>query len=190
MRNLLAHSLIPLTLLSGCGSTLFAVTPRSEPMVADVTRIVPTYSGMPAVRHELHQQRKKSILPALLGTVVDAVAFTALVSAAGDDNDGQPALVFTTLGATVLALDLYLVSSRSVIDEPLAPAWMAMPQGTMVTPSQAAGSAMSVTCPSFESRAPGSSPVIPICTPDVMPNVSPAAGPSATTPVEVVVPND
>lgn len=184
------RKIIALTLLSGCGSTLWAVTPRQEPEVAEVTHYTATYGGYPIAQRELRRHSAKPILPALVGTVIDTVAATTLVVAAGDDNDGQPAMMFASLGVAVLAMDLYLIASRSVVDEPVAPTWGwgPMPQGAIEMPSHAPGSGNTVMFPSFDSRAAGNVPVTPSCSLEVNATATPAPAPAVSTPVDVVSP--
>jgi hypothetical protein len=191
------RKLIALSLLSGCGSTLFALTPRSEPVVSEATYVQPTYGGYPVMRRELHKKRTKTIVPALIGTVIDAVLTTTLVLAAGDENDGEAAGVIALLGIGILGLDTHLIANRATIDERLEPAvyqpgWQpSWPQGSIETPSQAPGSGYSPVSPSFSIQVSGNCPLSPTCTLPTTRMATPPPAPMPNMPVDaVVVPND
>ena len=184
------RKLMALTLLSGCGSTMWALTPRPEPVVSEVTHYAPTYGGYPVAQRELRRRSDKPIWPALLGTVVDTVIATTLVVAAGDHDDGQPALIFGALGVSAIALDTFLIAGRSSVDEHVEPAVTWMSQGVIPMPSQAPGSGTTVISRSFDSRAQGNWPVMPSCSLEVNATATPASPPSASTPVDVVTPTD
>ena len=187
------RKLIALSLLSGCGSTLFALTPRSEPVITEATYVQPTYGGYPVTRRELHKQRTKTIVPALIGTVIDAVLTTTLVLAAGDDNDGESAGVIALLGVGIIGLDAHLIANRATIDERLEPALYqpGWPQGSMEMPSQAPGSGYSPTSPSFSIQVNGNCPLSPTCTLPATRIATPPPAPMPNMPVDAVVaPND
>jgi hypothetical protein len=195
------RKLIALSLLSGCGSTLFALTPRSEPVITEATYVQPTYGGYPVTRRELHQQRKKTIVPALIGTVIDSVLTTTLLIAAGDESDEESAAVIAMLGAATISLDIYLIANRATVDDRLEPAvyqpgwqpgWQpSWPQGSMETPSQAPGSGYSPTSPSFSINVNGNCPLSPTCTLPATRIATPPPAPMPNMPVEALVaPND
>jgi hypothetical protein len=186
------RKLIAVTLLSGCGSTLFALTPRSEPIVSDVARLQPTWGGGPVVGHELHRQTMKPMAPAIVGTIIDTVLTTTLiVNAANDANsDGGAVLGFGAIGAAILAMDVFVISSRTVTDERVEPTWLGPPQGEMLIPNQAATSGYSTTSPSFSINVSGTCPATPSCTPPATLTPMPPPGPMPNAPVEVVVPTD
>jgi hypothetical protein len=183
------RKLIALSLLSGCGSTLFALTPRSEPVFSQIT--YPTHT-------EIHRKSTKSVVPALVGTVIDAVLTTTLVLAAGDDNDGESAGVVALLGLGAIGLDTHLIANRATVDErlePYQPTWQpgwqpSWPQGSMEIPSQAPGSGYSPTSPSFSINVNGNCPLSPTCTLPATRIATPPPAPMPNMPVDVVVPND
>lgn len=186
------RKLIALTLLSGCGSTLFAITPRSQPAIVEVSHVEPTYGGYPVVHRELHRRSTKTIVPALVGMMVDAVVTTALFASASGNGDAEAIMVAGLVGTAAVALDVHLISNRAIVDERLEavayqPGW---PQGAIEMPSQAPGSGYSTVPPSFSIQVSGSCPATPSCTVPATRIVMPPPAPTPNTPVELVPAND
>ena len=124
---------------SGCGTTLWLVTPRPDVSYSKVTRMTRVQVGASSpyatvfvdgaeagfaprrvdVPHEqVRRQRRQNVWPAILGTAID-IAFFSMLTIAAADEAPEYGLLAAGAGVGVALLDLYLINGRSVVDEGL-----------------------------------------------------------------------
>lgn len=128
---------LSLTLCTGCGSTLWLITPRPDVSYQEITRTTqvrvtssqpgatvyvdgaeagPAPRSISVAHRELRRQRRQDIWPALIGTALDVLAFGVLAVAAG--NEAPEALtIILPVGLGVTLLDIYLITGRSIVNE-------------------------------------------------------------------------
>lgn len=140
MTVMIARGLILASCLvsSGCGSALWLLTPRPEATYQEIARtsevevttspagatlyVDGAEAGMTprrvrVVHGELRRQRRQSTVLPVIGTLVDLIAFSAVMAAALDEGVPEAVLAVGSIGAGTLLLDLYLITGRSVVNE-------------------------------------------------------------------------
>jgi hypothetical protein len=139
MTTKLIAATLTLTLTTGCGTTMWLITPRPDTTYQEITtttnvRVTSTTPGAtvyvdgaesgPAPRSvsvahkQLRRQKRQSILLALVGTTID-LALSLVVNVAAGNEEPDALTVTLPVSAAVLLTDLWLITAKSVKNEGL-----------------------------------------------------------------------